>query len=245
MGEIHFYGLGTVINVVAIVLGGILGLLFGQRIPERHRDALSKACGIAVLFIGIAGALKGMLSVDAHGAILSSGDFLLVGCVTLGALLGECINLEDALERFGEWLKKKTKSDKDTHFIDGFLTASFTVCIGAMAIVGAINDGIYGDYSILLTKSILDFIIIIVFAASLGKGAIFSAIPVAILQGGVTALSRLILPILSDAALQNLSTVGNILIFCVGINLVWGKKIRVANLLPAIILAVAAAFLPI
>ena len=238
------YGLGTIINTGAIVVGGILGLLFGKLIKERHRDTLCKTCGVAVLVIGLAGALKGMFSVGENGSISSGGDLLIVGCLALGALLGEIINIEGGFERFGAWLKKKTGNAKDNSFIEGFVSASFTVCIGAMAIVGSINDGIYGDYTILLTKSILDFIIIMVMAASLGKGTIFSAIPVAILQGSVTALSRFIMPIMTDEALLNLSVVGNILIFCVGVNLVWGKKIRVANLLPAIIFAVAAAFLP-
>ncbi len=125
------------------------------------------------------------------------------------------------------------------------MSASFTVCIGAMAIVGSINDGLYGDITVLVTKAILDFIIIMIMASSLGKGAIFSAIPVAILQGSVTALSVLIKPIMTDTALHYLSVVGNILIFCVGINLVFGKKIKVANLLPAIIFAVICAFIPI
>lgn len=238
------YGLGTIINTAAIILGGIFGMLFGKLFSERHRDTLQKTCGIAVLFIGMAGTLVKMLSVDENGKIISGGDFLIIGSLALGALIGELINIEDGIEKFGEWLKKKTGNAKDLQFVDGFVTASLTVCIGAMAIVGSINDGMYGDYSILLTKSILDFIIIIVMAASLGKGTIFSAIPVALLQGGVTALSRLIYPIMTEGALHNLSLVGNILIFCVGVNLVWGKKIRVANLLPSIILAVAAAFLP-
>jgi len=239
------YGLGTIINTAAIVVGGIFGILFGKLIKERHRDGLRIACGIAVLFIGVAGALKGMLSVDANGQIVSGGDLLVIASLVLGALLGELINIEGGFERFGAWLKKKSGSEKDTSFIEGFVNASFTVCIGAMAIVGSINDGIFGDYTILLTKSILDFIIIMVMAASLGKGTIFSAIPVAVLQGSVTLLSRLLLPVMTDAALFNLSLVGNILIFCVGVNLVFGKKVRVANLLPALILAVAAAFLPI
>ena len=238
------YGLGTIINTAAIVVGGILGMLFGKLISERHRDTLCKACGVSVLFIGTAGALKGMLSVGEGGKLMSGGDLLIVACLALGALIGELINIEGGFERFGGWLKKKTGNSKDGSFIDGFLNASFTVCIGAMAIVGSINDGIYGDYTILLTKSILDFIIIMIMAASLGKGTVFSAIPVVLLQGGVTLLSRLILPIMTEGALHNLSVVGNVLIFCVGVNLVWGKKIRVANLLPAVILAVAAAFLP-
>ena len=238
------YGLGTIINAGAIILGGILGMLFGKLIKERHRDTLGKACGISVLFIGAAGAFKTMLTVDADGKILSGGDFLIIGCIAIGAIIGEIINIEGGFEKFGAWLKNKTGNSRDGSFIDGFLSASLTVCIGAMAVVGAINDGIYGDYSILLTKSILDFIIIMVLAASLGKGTIFSAIPVVLLQGGITLLARLLLPVMTEAALTNLSLVGNILIFCVGVNLVWGRMIRVANLLPSLILAVGAAFLP-
>ena len=113
-----------------------------------------------------------------------------------------------------------------------------------MAIVGAIQDGLVGDYSILATKAILDLIIIMVMRCSLGKGAVFSAIPVAIFQGSITALAGLIRPLMTDAALANLSLVGNVLIFCVGVNLIWGKKVKVANLLPAIVIAVIAAFLP-
>jgi len=237
-------GFGTILNVAAIAAGGLLGMLFGRFIGERHRDTLCKACGLAVIFIGAAGTLKGMFSVE-DGKIVCGGDFLIIGCLCLGALIGELINLEDGFEHFGVWLKKKTHSTKDGQFIEGFVNASLTVCIGAMAIVGAINDGLYGDYTVLATKSILDFIIIMVMAASLGKGTLFSAIPVAILQGGVTALSVLIKPIMTETALLYLSVIGNILIFCVGINLVFGKKIRVANLLPAIIFAVACAFLPV
>jgi uncharacterized membrane protein YqgA involved in biofilm formation len=238
------HGLGTVINVAAIIVGGLLGIIFGRFIGERHRDTLCKACGLSVIFIGSAGALKGMFSV-VEGKIVYGGDFLIIACLALGALIGEIINIEGGFERFGGWLKKKTHSDGDSSFIEGFVSASFTVCIGAMAIVGSINDGIYGDYTILVTKAILDFIILMVMAASLGKGTIFSAIPVAILQGGVTALSVLIKPIMTETALLYLSVIGNILIFCVGINLVFGKKIKVANLLPSLILAVACAFLPI
>ncbi len=239
------YGLGTIINTAAIVVGGILGLLFGKLIKARHQDSLGKACGIAVLFIGIAGALEGIMSLADDGSLVSGHSLLVVVCLTLGALLGEIINIEGWFERFGEFLKRKTGSSGDNNFVNGFLSASFTVCIGAMAIVGAIEDGVSGDFSILLTKSILDFIIIMVMTGSLGKGCIFSAIPVAILQGGVTLLARFIAPLLTTAALGNLSMIGSILIFCVGLNLVWGRKIRVANLLPAIIFAVAAAFLPI
>lgn len=124
------------------------------------------------------------------------------------------------------------------------MTASLTVCIGAMAIVGSIQDGLFGDYSILATKAVLDFIIILVMTCSLGKGCAFSAISVALFQGSITCLAQFIRPLMTDSALTNLSLIGNILIFCVGVNLVWGKKVRVANLLPAIVIAVSIAFLP-
>lgn len=237
------HGLGTIINVAAIVAGGLLGLAFGRFIKERHRDALCKACGLAVLFIGAAGAFKGMFSV-VDGKIVYGGDFLIIGCLVLGALLGEIVNIEGAFERFGEFLKRKTHSTEDRSFIDGFVSASFTVCIGAMAIVGSINDGLYGDPTVLITKAILDFIIVMAMAASLGKGTVFSAIPVALLQGGVTALSVLIQPILTQKALLYLSVVGSILIFAVGINLTFGKKIKVANLLPAVVFALLCALIP-
>lgn len=236
-------GLGTLINTAAIILGGIFGKLFGNLLTQRHQDSLEKACGVSVLFIGIAGAMEGMLSVSG-GGIASGGAMFLVICLVLGALLGEIINLEDGFEKFGEWLKKKSGSSGDAKFVDAFVTASLTVCIGAMAIVGSIQDGLMGDYSILATKAVLDLIIIMVMSASMGKGCAFSAVPVFLLEGGLTLLAGLIRPVMTEAALFNLSLVGSVLIFCVGINLVFGKKIRVANLLPAVIFAVIAAFLP-
>lgn len=238
------YGLGTMINTAAIVAGGAGGALFGRFLKENVQDTLTKVCGVSTLFIAITGALEQMLTVE-NGAIVSHGAMLVIGCLTIGAVIGELLNLEGAFERFGEWLKRKTGNAKDKRFVDAFVTASLTVCIGAMAIVGSIEDGITGDYSILATKAVLDFIIIMVMSCSMGRGAVFSAIPVAILQGSITALAGLLRPVMTAAALGNLSMVGNVLIFCVGINLVWGKKVRVANLLPAIVIAVIAAFLPI
>ena len=237
------YGLGTIINTVAIVAGGLGGALFGRLLKENVQDTLTKCSGVSTLFIAVTGALEQMLTVE-NGAVVSHGAMLVIGCLTIGAVIGELLNLEGAFERFGEWLKQKTGNAKDRRFVDAFVTASLTVCIGAMAIVGSIEDGITGDYSILATKSVLDFIIIMVMSCSMGRGAVFSAIPVAILQGSITALAGLLRPVMTAAALANLSMVGNVLIFCVGINLVWGKKVRVANLLPAIVIAVIAAFLP-
>lgn len=236
-------GLGTIINSAAIIVGGVFGHLFGKILNERIQDSLQKASGICVLFIGIAGAMEGMLKLS--GSSLSAGrSMLIVTSLALGALVGEILNIEHGFERFGEWLKVKTGNAKDKSFVEGFVTASLTVCIGAMAVVGSIKDGISGDYSILVTKAILDLIIITVMTCSLGKGCAFSAIPVAVFQGLITTLARLIKPLMTDGALANLSLIGSILIFCVGVNLVWDKRIKVANLLPSLVFAVAIAFLP-
>lgn len=236
--------MGTIINTAAIIIGGILGYFFGNLLKERHQNTLNMACGVCVLFIGLAGALEGMLSIDGTN-IVSGHSMLVIACMALGALVGEIINLEDRFEQFGEWLKIRTGNAKDQKFVEGFVTASLTVCIGAMAIVGSIQDGIYGDYSILATKAVLDLIIVMVMTCSFGKGCAFSALPVAVLQGGMTGLARLIEPVMTEEALANLSLIGSVLIFCVGLNLVWGKKIRVANLLPALVIAVIIAFLPV
>lgn len=236
-------GLGTIINSAAIIVGGVFGHLFGKILNERIQDSLQKASGICVLFIGIAGAMEGMLKLS--GSSLSAGrSMFIVASLALGALVGEILNIEHGFERFGEWLKVKTGNAKDKSFVEGFVTASLTVCIGAMAVVGSIKDGISGDYSILVTKAILDLIIITVMTCSLGKGCAFSAIPVAVFQGLITALARLIKPLMTDGALANLSLIGSILIFCVGVNLVWDKRIKVANLLLSLVFAVAIAFLP-
>ena len=238
------HGLGTIINTLAILAGGALGALFGRFLKESAQETLTKVCGVSTLFIALSGAMEGMLSVQ-DGAIVSGGSMLIVISLALGAVVGEAMNIEGGFERFGQWLKVKSGNARDKEFVNAFVTASLTVCIGAMAIVGSIQDGIAGDYSILATKAILDLIIIMVMSCSLGRGAVFSAIPVALFQGSITLLAGLVRPLMTDAALSNLSLVGNVLIFCVGINLLWGKKIKVANLLPAIVFAVIAAFLPI
>ena len=237
-------GLGTIINTAAILAGGICGHLFGRFLKDSAQDTLTKVCGVSTLFIGISGALEYMLTVE-ETALASGGTMLVIGCLAIGALIGEVLNIEGAFERFGLWLKVKSGNGKDNRFVDAFVTASLTVCIGAMAIVGSIQDGLRGDYSILAAKAVLDLIIITVMTCSMGKGCVFSAIPVAVFQGIITLLAGLIRPIMTEGALANLPLIGNVLIFCVGINLVWGKKIRVANLLPAIVIAVAAAFLPV
>lgn len=235
-------GLGTIINTVAIIFGGITGGLFGKRLTERYQDTLMKACGLCVIFLGIAGALEKMFMVQ-DGVIVSGGTMMMIASFAIGSLVGEWINIEHHMNRFGEWLKVKSGNSKDKIFVDAFVTASLTVCVGAMAIVGSIQDGILGDYNTLLMKAILDFVIICVMTASMGKGCAFSAIPVALFQGSITILARAIEPIMTETALNNLSMVGSMLIFCVGVNLVWEKKFKVANMLPAIVIAVIWAFL--
>lgn len=234
-------GLGTIINCGAIVLGGALGLFGGKWLNERCQETIIRSMGICVLFISIAGALEQMLRVE-NGSLLSGGTLMLVISMALGAFFGELLDLDQKMENFGRWLRDKSGNQSDNQFLNAFITASMTVCIGAMAVVGAVQDGIYGDYSTLTAKALLDFVIIMVMASSLGKGCLFSAVPVGIFQGSITLLARLVEPLLTEATLHNLSLVGSVLIFCVGLNLIWEKTIRVANLLPALLVAITLAF---
>lgn len=237
-------GLGTILNVAGIIFGGLLGLLFGRQMEQRFQDTLMSAAALCVLFLGIGGCMEEMIVVTEDG-LTTSGSMMMIACFAVGALIGEWLDIDCHMEEFGVWLKKKTKSEGDSSFVDGFVSASLTVCIGAMAVVGSITDGITGDYSILAAKAVLDLIIIMIMTASLGKGCIFSAIPVGLFQGSITLLARLVEPLMTEQALSNMSLTGSMLIFCVGVNLIWGKKVKVANLLPAIFLAVAWTFLPV
>lgn len=236
-------GLGTIINTSAVLVGGFIGLLFGKLFKEKFQKALVTACGISTLFIGIGGVIEKMITVN-NASLSAGGTLMMIICMILGTLLGELIDIDKQINKFGDWLKSKTKSTNDKSFTQGFLVSSITFCVGAMTIIGSIQDGISGDYSILLAKSVLDFIMVIVYTSTLGKGCIFSAIPLFVIQSIFTLLGYLIGPILSDGALNNLSYIGSILIFCVGINLLWEGKVKVANMLPSILLAVAYAYLP-
>ena len=236
-------GLGTIINAAGVIAGGLLGLLVGKGLKPRFQDIVMTALGLSTMFISITGVVQEMLVIK-DGALSSQGSFMMIAAMVGGSLIGECINIEARTEQFGEWLKKKSGNATDPLFVDGFVTASLTVCVGAMAVIGSINDGLSGDYSLLLTKAILDAVILLILTASHGKGCIFSVIPVVVLQGGITLLARWIQPVMTDTALSNLSLVGSVLIFCVGVNIAFGKRIRVANLLPSIVLAVLCAFIP-
>lgn len=235
-------GLGTLINVGAIIIGGLIGLTGGSLLKENIRDSLIKVNGVAVMFIGISGTIAAMMKVTGS-TVTMNGTVMMIGSLAIGTVIGELIDIEGRFETFGEWLKAKTGNDGDREFVNAFVSASLTVCIGAMAIVGAIQDGLSGNYTTLLVKAILDFLIVMVMTASMGKGCIFSFIPVGILQGCVTLLATLLSPVMTTAAQTNLSLVGNVLIFCVGVNLIQPKTFRVANILPSVVIAVIWSFL--
>ena len=233
-GGMDMIGTGTIANVLAIVIGGCIGMLAKGGLKAHYQEGILKAVGLAVLFIGASGALVGMLTVE-NGTLVSAGvgdTLAMVLALALGALAGEFIDLDRRMEQLGAWLKAKADRGGDSQFIQG----SLTVCIGAMAIVGSIQDGLTGNAATLYTKSILDFMLVMIFASIYGKGAIFSALPVGVLQGAVTLLAGLVAPVFSGSVIDNLSFLGNMLIFCVGVNLCFGTKFKVANLLPALVL---------
>ena len=239
-------GLGTLINVACIVGGGLVGLLASSLVTRRLQEALMRSCGVCVMFVGLAGALEKMLVATASASgtvtLASTGSMMLVASMAIGTVAGEAADIDGRFEGLGVWLRDKTGSTGDASFVDGFVTASLTVCIGAMAIVGSIQDGLSGDWSTLALKGVMDAIIVCAMAASMGKGCVFSALPVAVFQGSITALATLLQPLMTEAALANLSLVGSVLIFCVGVNLIWPRTFKVANMLPAVVVAVALAF---
>ena len=214
-----FPGIGIIANVAAIALGGILGLGCGRFIAERVQETLMRACALSVMFLGL------------------GGIYMMITSLIVGGLVGELLNIEARMTAFGAWLKRVSGSAGDTRFIDGFVTASLTVCIGAMAIIGSINDRLLGDPSVLFTKSVLDGVIIMLLTATLGKGCIFSSVSVGLFQGAIFSLAGLLAPYMTDSALAGLSCVGNILIFAIGTNLLGLPNIRVANFLPALVIA--------
>lgn len=237
-------GIGTVINVTAIICGGLLGLNFGHLLKARVQETLMVACGLGTMFLGIAGAIEKMLQVK-NGQLTSGSSLMMILSLAIGGLLGELLNIEAYFESFGHFLKHKTGNSKDPAFTTAFVDASLVVCIGAMAIVGSINDGIYHKPDTLIAKSILDFVIVMVMTSAEGKGCIFSFVSVGLLQGSLTLLAHYIKPVMTTAALANISLVGSVLIFCVGVNLLWDKKVRVANFLPALVVAWIFAFIPV
>ncbi len=226
---------GTIVNVAAIVAGSLLGLLLKRGLPQRVEETLMKVMGISVIVIGLNGVIGSMFTVGADGGLSSSGELLMLCSLVIGAVVGELLGIDDRLNRFGSYIEAKTKADG---FSRGFVSASIIYCVGAMAIIGSLNDGLTGDSSVLLIKSALDGVNSIIFGASLGVGVAFSAIPVLVYQGGISLLAGVIAPLISDALLNNICAVGYVMVACIGLNVAGLSKIRVANLLPALLVPV-------
>lgn len=231
-------GLGTLVNFLAVIAGSGIGLIIRSGLKQRFHEILIQACGIATLFIGLSGAMTGLIKISDKGAFETLNTMLLVASLVIGGLIGEFLNLEVRMEKLGNNLKGLFKSNHDTKFVEGFVTSTLVICIGAMAIVGSIQDGLTGDSTMLFAKALLDFIIVMVFASSLGIGVMFSAIPLLIYQGTITFCAVLISGYMNDTLISYISCIGSVLIFCVGLNLIFDKKIRVGNLLPAVIIPV-------
>ena len=230
-------GLGTIINTVAVIAGGFLGLMLKNGIAQRFEKIMMQTLGVATIFIGAGGVFEYMLVVE-NGSITTRGTMLLIFSLLIGAVLGQLADIEARMEALGIRLKAAVGSKNDNRFVEGFVTASLIVCIGAMAIVGAMEDGLSGDSSMLIAKSLLDFTLVTILASTHGIGAAFSAIPIFVYQGSITVIAALFGTVISDTLIQELSFVGSALIFCVGINLVREKTFRVANMLPALLVPV-------
>lgn len=217
---------GTLINTVAILVGTALGLLLRKGIPERLRETVVQGQGLCVILIGLSGALK-------------TGDTLcMIICMVAGALIGAAINIEKRLDDLGAFLERKvTRGQGETGSVaKGFVSASLLFCVGAMAIVGAMDSGLRGDHSTLIAKSALDGISAIFFASALGVGVGLSAFAVLIYQGAIALLAMWIEPLLTETVITEMSAVGGLLIMGIGLNMIYDKHIPVGNLLPAIFL---------
>lgn len=230
-------GLGTIVNTAAVVGGGVLGTFFGNKITRNLQDMLMKAMGVAVLFIGVSGTLQYMFVLK-DGKVSTQGTMLLILSLALGGLLGEIIGIEKQIEKLGGWLKEKINRKNDGDFVDGFVNTSLLVCVGAMGMVGSIQDGLTGDTSMLFAKAAIDIVLVMVNASIFGVGAAFSAAPMFLYQGIITLIASSGSNYISSALIDNLSMVGASLIFCIGINLVWGKKINVGNMIPALLIPI-------
>lgn len=219
---------GTLVNTAAVVAGSLAGAVIGKRLPDRIKTIVMQALGLSVVLIGLEMALSG------------TRPLLVIGSILAGAVTGELMNIEGAVEALGEWLKRRFRSDSST-FVQGFVTASILYCTGAMVIVGSIRDGTVSDPSILYIKSLLDGVASVAFASSLGLGVAFSALSVLVVQGSITLLASQLTFLQEPAVIEAVTAAGGLLILGIGINILEIKRIRVGNLVPALAYAVAAA----
>jgi len=219
---------GTLVNTAAIVAGSLAGAVIGSRLPDRIKTIVMQALGLSVVLIGLQMALSG------------TRPLLVIGSLLAGAVTGELMNIERAVANLGERLKKRLRSDSST-FVQGFVTASILYCTGAMVIVGSIRDGTVGDPSILYIKALLDGVASVAFASSLGLGVAFSALSVFVVQGSITLLSSQLTFLQEPAVIEAVTATGGLLILGIGINILEIRKIRVGNLVPALLYAILAA----
>lgn len=213
--------LGTVVNTLAIVVGGAVGLIFKNIIPEEITEALLKALGLAVIAIGIKLSLAG------------ENLTLLIISIIIGTIIGEYINIEGKLDKIGSYIESKMKN-KASNVALGFVTSSLFCCVGSMAVIGSIQSGLTGNHEILFSKALIDGITSISLSVSMGVGVILSGISVFIYQGIITILAGLMQSLLSDAVVSEMTAIGGVIIMGIGLNFLEIKRIRVGNMLPAI-----------
>jgi uncharacterized membrane protein YqgA involved in biofilm formation len=213
---------GTLVNTAAVIIGSSVGLILRRGLPERIKRIIFQGIGLVTLFIGVQMALQ------------TSNLVVLFLSILLGAIIGEAVDIQSRLEAFGSFLKTKTKS-KEERFTEGVLTAFLIFCVGSMTIVGAIQDGLNGDSSILIAKSILDGFVSVSLASALGIGVMFSAVPLFIFQGAITVLAAFSRAFFTEILISQLSAVGGILLLGLGINMLEIKEIKISNLLPALL----------
>ncbi len=226
---------GTIINIVLIIAGSLVGLLFKKAIPERLKASLVQALALATFSIGMMGVITSAVSVS--GKLLTTNyTIIMVVCMALGTLIGELVNIEKRLDDMGSYFEKKFAASNDSTFSQGFISTSLIFCVGSMAILGSINDGLRGDSTILITKAILDATVSIVFASTMGIGVMFSALTVGVYQGLITLCASLLAPYLTPVVIAQMSFVGSILIMAIGFNFLYSPKIRLGNMLPAMFL---------
>ena len=212
--------------MLAAIVGGTLGTLFKKGIPEKITNSIMIAVGLCVVYIGIDGALKG------------ENTLVLIISMLLGTAIGSLIDIDDKINRLGKWVENKfNKGEKKVSIAEGFVTATLLFCVGSMTVVGSLNAGLLGDNQMLYTKSLLDLISGTMIAASCGIGVIFSAIPILIFQGGIVLLAELLSGVLTTPAINEMTCVGSVIIIALGLNLVGISKFKVANFMPAIVLA--------
>ena len=218
--------IGTLINCIAIIAGSAVGLLLRRGMKDSIAKTVMQGVGLSVILIGLTGAIE------------TGNTLLVILSMVIGGVAGSLINIDQKMNQLGAWAQKKlTRGDDENNtFAKGFVTASLVYCVGAMAVVGALDSGIRGDHSTLIAKAALDGITAIVFSSSLGIGVMLSAVPVLIYQGAIALLGTAIAPLLSDVVVTEMSAVGGLLIMAIGINMLLEKDIKVANLLPAILI---------